>query len=243
MSKTYVYAIVEPGAVSVEGETGVKEAEVSVVESEGIGAVVSAAPEDELRPRRRNLKAHHGLLKSLMTEATVLPMAFGVVAESEEQVRDFLAAHADDLARQLERVRGHAEVGLRLKWNVDDIFSYFVERYDELREMRDDVFAGDGDPSRQAKIQIGELFQNLLEAEREAHRTTVEDGLSDACRAIAADDPKDETEVLNLACLIPRDGMNAFEDAVNDVAAEFDDEFLFRYTDPIAPYSFVDVEL
>lgn len=244
---TYVYAIANPDAVAgsdvLADAEGVKGAPVSVVEAGGIAAVVSPAPDGEPRPRRRNLQAHHGLLKDLMAETTILPMAFGIIADSEDDVATFLADHADDLATQLERVQGHAEVGFRLKWNVDDIFSYFVDRFDELREMRDDVFRGNGEASRQAKIQIGELFQNLLDAEREAHRSTVESHLRPVCRAIEADEPKGETEVLNLACLIARDGMDDFDRAVEEVAGEFGDEYLIRYTDPIAPYSFVDVEI
>jgi len=244
---TYVYAIADPGVV-IDSEVladaeGVGGTPVSVVETDGIAAVVSAAPDDEPRPRRRNLQSHHGLLKDLMAEATILPMAFGVIADSEEEVTAFLTDHADDLAEQLARVRGHAEIGFRLKWNVDDIFSYFVDRFDELREMRDDVFRGSGEASRQAKIQIGELFQNLLDAEREAHRATVESHLQSVCRAMEADDPKNEKEVLNLACLIGREEMDAFDRAVEEVANEFGDEYLIRYTDPIAPYSFVDVEI
>jgi hypothetical protein len=128
-----------------------------------------------------------------------------------------------------------------MKWTVDDIFEYFVETYDELRELRDAVFAGDREPSRQEKIQVGEEFEALLEDVRAAHEATVREHLSTACRAVAADDPKDETEVMNLACLVPRDGMDAFEDALMAAAEDFSDEFTLTYTDPMAPYSFADV--
>jgi hypothetical protein len=37
--------------------------------------------------------------------------------------------------------------------------------------------------------------------------------------------------------------MDDFDRAVEEVAGEFGDEYLIRYTDPIAPYSFVDVEI
>lgn len=246
-SRTYVYAIADPDALAasdpLDEAEGIQGASVSLVHADGVGAVVSPAPENDPRPRRRNLQAHHGLLKNLMQEQTILPMAFGVIADSTDEVVQFLSDHRDDLARQLERVRGHAEVGFRMKWNVDDIFSYFVDRYDELREMRDDVFRGSGEASRQAKIQIGELFQNLLDAEREAHRSTATSHLEPVCRAIEADEPKDETDVCNLACLVPRDDVPAFEDAVQEAANAFGDEFLIRYTDPIAPYSFVNVDL
>jgi ElaB/YqjD/DUF883 family membrane-anchored ribosome-binding protein len=242
MSKLYLYAIAEANALEPDGKTGVKDTPIRTVDHEDLAAVVSPAPDGKMRPRRRNLKAHHDLLKALMTEATVLPMAFGVIADGGEgQIRSFLRHHYGTLRAQLDQVRGHAEVGLRVKWNVDDIFEHFVDQYDELRELRDAVFRGDGEPSRQEKIRVGEEFEAILQEARAAHRSTVEAHLDTACRAIEADDPKDETEVMNLACLVPKDGVAAFEEAVMSAAKEFSDAFTFTYTDPMAPYSFADV--
>lgn len=239
---TYLYAIADADAVSPEDETGVQGAPVRTLQEGDLAAVVSPAPDGQLRPRRSNLKGHHDLLKDLTEETTVLPMAFGVVAEGPQQVRTFLQEHRGTLQAQLDRVRDHVEIGLRVQWNVDDIFEYFVERHEELRELRDAVFAGEGEPSRQQKIQVGEEFEALLQSERDRHRDRIEKHLRDACRAIEADDPKDEHEVVNLACLVPRSGgEEAFEEALMAAAQEFSDDFTFTYTDPMAPYSFADV--
>jgi len=237
----YLYAIADADAVNPDGKTGVKGASIRTLRHDDLAAVVSDAPDGKLRPRRRNLKAHHDLLKALMTEATILPMAFGVLAETEGQVTTFLQQHPDTLRAQLAQVRGHVEIGFRVSWNVDDIFAYFVEQSEELRDLRDAVFGGEGEPSRQAKIQVGEEFEAQLQAARERHRATVEEHLGPACRAFEADDPTDESEVMNLACLVPRDGVDDFEAAIGDAAEAFSDDFTFTYTDPMAPYSFADV--
>jgi hypothetical protein len=237
----YLYAIADAEAVDSDGHTGVKDAAIRTLCRDDLAAVVSDAPDGKLRPRRRNLKAHHDLLKTLMEEATILPMAFGVLAETEGQVATFLQQHTDTLRAQLDQVRGHVEIGFRVSWNVDDIFAHFVEQHDDLRDLRDAVFGGEGEPSRQEKIRVGEAFEARLGAARDQHRATVEEHLGPACRAIEADDPTDETEVMNLACLVPRDGVDEFEAAIGDAAQAFSDDFTFTYTDPMAPYSFADV--
>jgi len=239
--RTYLYAITDASAADVPEKTGVEDASVRALRHDGLAAVVSDAPDGKLRPRRRHLKAHHDLLKELMKKDTVLPMAFGVLADSPDQVRAFLQGHVDTLQAQLDHVRGHAEVGLRVKWSVDDIFEHFVETYDELRELRDSVFGEDREPTRQEKIRVGEEFEALLQEARDAHEATVREHLAAACRDVTADDPKDEKEVMNLACLVPRDGMEAFETALMEAAEEFSEAFTFTYTDPMAPYSFADV--
>lgn len=238
---TYLYAIAESDSVDAPDTTGLKDAAVEVLREGDLAAVLSSAPNGKLRPRRRNLAAHHDLLKAMMEQATILPMAFGVLADSRDQVADFLRRHGGTLRAQLEQVRGHAEIGLRIEWNVDDIFGYFVEQYDDLRALRDSVYGGDGEPTRQEKIHLGEQFDAFLQEAREAHQRTVEAHLQEACRAIEADDPSDETDVMDLACLVPRDGVDRFEDALGAAAQAFSDDFTFTYTDPMAPYTFADV--
>lgn len=239
--RIYLYAIAEADSIDALDATGVRDAAVELLREGDLAAVVSPAPEGKLRPRRRNLAAHHDLLKALMEQATILPMAFGVLADSRDQVSDFLRRHVGTLRGQLEQVRGHAEIGLRVEWTVDDIFTHFVEQYDDLRALRDSVYAGEGEPSRQEKIHLGEQFDAFLQDARAAHRRTVEAHLRDVCRAIEGDEPTDETDVMNLACLVPRDGVERFEEALGAAAQEFSDDFTFTYTDSMAPYSFADV--
>lgn len=237
----YLYGIIDDGAFETASWTGVKGETVRVLRENGIAAVVSDAPSGRLRPRRRNLKAHHDTLRQLAERAAVLPMAFGVLAEKEADVRSFLQEHQRTLEDQLNAVRGHVEITLRVRWNVDDIFGYFVGRYDELQEMRDAFFGDGASASRREMIQLGEQFDALLQEERDAHFATIHEHLDPVCRAVEVQDPKDEKEVLNLACLVPQDEEEAFEDAVHTAAESFDDEFLFKYTDAMAPYSFADV--
>jgi len=237
----YLYGIVDDTEVDTASWSGIKGASVRVLRENRVAAVVSNAPSGRLRPRRKNLKAHHDTLRHLAEATAVLPMAFGVLADSEAEVATFLADHEETLAEQLDAVRGHVEITLRIRWNVDDIFDYFVGRYDELREMRDSFFGDGASASRREMIQLGEQFDALLQREREAHLSTVLDHLDPVCRAVETQDPKDEKEVMNLACLVPKDGEEAFEEAVHAAAESFADEFLFKYTDPMAPYSFADV--
>ena len=241
MSSLYLYAIARPDASLPDDVRGIKNASVERITEHDVSMLTSSIPDGRLRPRRRNLKAHHDVIKQIAATDTLLPMAFGVVAHSAADVRSFLADHAARLGEQLDHVNGHVEIGLRLVWNVDDIFAHFVKRYDQLRELRDTFFGEDGSANRQQMIRLGERFESLLNAERDAHRATLEDHLSDVCRSVVVDEPRKETDAAVLSCLVPRDGVDAFEAAVQEMAGAFDDTFTFTYTDPLAPYTFADV--
>ena len=245
MSSLYLYAIIRSTASLPDlpdDVTGVGGTSLHAVTEAPLAAIASPTPDGKLRPRRRNLKAHHDVIKRLAATETVLPMAFGVVAESDDHVRAFLDTHAEPLTGQLAALDGHVEIGFRVRWNVDDIFAHFVEQYDELRSLRDAFFGESGSASRGEMIQLGEQFEALLNAERSAHQSTLESYLAPVCQRIEADDPRNETEAANLACLVARDAVDAFETAVHNAAEEFNDVFTFTYTDPMAPYSFADVE-
>lgn len=242
-SSLYLYGIVDADdrIPDVSTWSGLKDAPLRTIAREGVAVVVSDVPQGRLRPRRKNLRIHHDTLRRLSDTTAVLPMAFGVIAEQSDDVVAFLDSHHETLFEQLDTVRGHVEVTLRVRWDVDDIFDYFVSRYDDLREMRNALFQNGSSANRGEMIRLGEQFDGLLQAERQAHLNTVLDALDPVCRRVEPQDPKDESEVLNLACLVPRSGVEAFEEAVHRAAESFDDEFLFKYTDPMAPYSFAQV--
>jgi hypothetical protein len=48
---------------------------------------------------------------------------------------------------------------------------------------------------------------------------------------------------MSLACLVPRDGQDRFEEGIFAAAKLFDNNFTFDYNGPWAPHNFVDLNL
>jgi hypothetical protein len=178
-----------------------------------------------------------------MDHCTVLPMSFGIVSDDPAEVRSFLRDHQDLLLQQLSVVRGHVEIGLRVKVDVEDIFSFVVERSAELRATRDRYFADGREPSREEKIELGRQFTRALDTMRENALDDLDRYLVDATSRVRKNDPRTEQEFANIALLVPRDGVDAFEEAVARAAAPFEDAFIFSLTGEMAPYSFVDIQI
>jgi hypothetical protein len=87
------------------------------------------------------------------------------------------------------------------------------------------------------------MFDRVLNEDREAYAEQVEDVLSDCCVEIKRNTPRNEREVINLACLVEREGQAEFEKGIFDAARLFDNNFAFDYNGPWAPHNFVDVAL
>lgn len=241
--KLYLYAIVPAFDGKSLGAIGLDSGTVYSVTNGHVSAIVSDVL-GTLRPERRHLAAHQGVLKRLVAEATgVLPVAFGVVAESAEAIHKILSRNRHTLLEQLRRVEDHAEMGLRVTWDVPNIFEYFVATHPELRAARDRFFGGGREPSQDDKLEVGRLFDGLLTEERESHSERVEEILSPHCAEIKRAKLRNEREAVNLVCLVQRDRQAEFGAAVFDAAALFDNSYAFDYNGPWAPHNFVDLAL
>ena len=245
----YVYAIVPSSEAPLryphgfDGTLGVNGSAVTWVCEGPLAAAVSEVPNGKIRPERRNLAAHQGVLKSLMREGTVLPVTFGVIADSPESARKILSGNRDTLVAQIERVAGKVEMGLGLSWNVPNIFEYFVNTHAALSQLRDQLFRGGRTPSREEMIELGRAFERSLGEDRAVHTKTVVQILAPRCFEIAENPPRGEREIGNLACLVGRDAQAEFEQGVMEAAKLFDNHFTLDYNGPWPPYNFANVNL
>jgi len=243
MKGRYLYAIVAGTQERSYTGLGINGGKVYTIADGDIAALVSDVPNQKIRPERRNFSAHHNVLKKAMAECDVLPMTFGIISASPKAVRKILADNREALSSQLKRVSGKVEMGLKVSWDVPNIFEFLVNIHPELMEARDRLRNPLHAPSQEEKIEIGQLFEELLSADRERHTARVERSLSPACSEIKRNKCRDEREVMNLACLVGRSSLTRFEAGVLDAAGHFDDNFAFDYNGPWAPHHFVEIEV
>lgn len=239
----YMYAVVASSAPKAHGHIGINGGLVYALAHGPVAAVVSDVANAKIRPERRHLAAHQEVLKRLMNTRAVLPMAFGIIADGPKAIQRILSRNQVVLVKQLQRLAGKEEMGLRVTWDVPNIFDYFVNNHPELRAMRDAFFGTYREPTQENKIEIGRLFERLLNEDRELYTDQVEEILSRYCYEVKRNKPRNEREVLNLACLVGCASQAQFEAGVFEAAAQFDHNFAFDYSGPWAPSSFVDLDL
>ncbi|WP_165227585.1 GvpL/GvpF family gas vesicle protein [Aquisphaera insulae] len=240
----YLYAIAEDVP---DGEVfdylGLDGSEVHSIGDGHISAIVSDLPNQKLRPERRRLAAHHEVLRRLMDGRAVLPIAFGIVADGPEAVLRILRVNRDAFSEQLDKVRGRVEMGLRVSWDVPNIFEYMISRHEELRSLRDRIFRGGRESTQDDKIDLGRAFDRLLNQDREAYLGRISESLEGHAAEVKSNPPRSEREVLNLAFLVARDELPAFEQAVLEVAGRFDNNFAFDINGPWPCHNFVEISL
>jgi hypothetical protein len=223
---------------------GIDGAPVYGIANGQVAAVVSDVLNDRIRPERRHLAAQQAVLKGLLSRANaLLPMAFGIIADGPKAIQKILSRNHAAFLQQLQRVAGMAEMGLRVSLDVPNIFEYVVNTHPELRTARDRFLGPYRNPSQEDKIELGRLFDHLLNEDRETFTEKVEEILSGYCREIKRNKTRNESQVMSLACLVPRDGQDRFEEGVFEAAKLFDNNFTFDYNGPWAPHNFVELNL
>lgn len=241
--RNYLYAIVAGGEPRSYPSLGIDGSDVYTITEGRVAAVVGGLSASKIRPQRANLAAHQAVLKCLMADTTPLPMAFGTIAASPQAIRGILARNQRAFEEQLQRVAGKVEMGLRVAWDVPNIFEYFVNTHAELRLARDRLVGARHEFTQEEKIELGRMFDRLLHDDREDHTRKVEHVLAPVCAEFKANQCRNEHEVMNLACLVKRDAQEEFSAGVFAAAKRFDNNFAFDYSGPWAPHNFVELEL
>jgi hypothetical protein len=92
-----------------------------------------------------------------------------------------------------------------------------------------------------------ELGVKVVDTGADAPRSEVRAGVDERLSELAVEETDDDLFsdrlVLNRSYLVERDRRAAFDDAIDEVEAEYGDGVTVQYTGPWAPYNFVDIQI
>jgi hypothetical protein len=239
----YIYAIV-PGDVEPNDDAhgvGDPPAEVDVVRHGDIAALVSEIDTSQPLGRPEDLMAHQQLLDAASTEAPILPLRFGAVVASRDAVtEELLAPHHGEFAEALGQLEGSAEYVVRGRYVEEAVLEEVLSESSEAARLRKEIRgAGDENASRNERIKLGELINNAVAAKREADTRALGDAVAQYCLASSVRQPTHELDAVNTALLIKTAGQADLEQAVDQVARDWEGRVRIRLLGPMAPYDFV----
>ena len=238
----YLYGFTQACLHPEPGLRGLANAPVRLLGFRDVAAVVSNHPVQRLMPKRANLEPHHRIIHDICKRGPLIPAAFGHISESEEDVLGVLRENYEDIRKEIDRLTNTVEVTLKLRWNVENIFEYFVRNHKDLRELRDRVFRNPH-PSFDDKLKVGSLFEARLASERERLTALLLQGLRDIVLESSINSPRDEKTACDCALLVDTAHAQEFGPALEPTAAIFDSELALQWSGPWPPYSFVRLQL
>ena len=125
-SGKYLYGFVAGDFKLTRELLGLADAPVHSIQLEDIAAIVSDHSVEKLSLLRKNVEPHHRVIREISAQSTLIPATFGHISDTKEQILAVLRDNHAAIGEELRRLSGKAEMGVKLVWDVDNIFDFFV---------------------------------------------------------------------------------------------------------------------
>ena len=240
----YVYCIVRSDRQRDFGTIGIGGGQrVFTVAYRDLAAVVSDTPIVIYDPTRANILAHEFVNETVMREFTVIPMSFGTVFRSEEDVTELLRSTYQAFSDVLHKMQDKIEFGVKVLWDRDKVIAHLERENEEIRNLKDEIGRNTTSSTYFARMQLGRLMESAIEDMGARYVADIHDALKPVAVASRSNKPIGDRMIINAAFLVDRAQEQAFDDRVKDISHKYEGVLSFKYSGPWPPYNFVNIKL
>jgi hypothetical protein len=239
----YVYCIIRSSEFLRFGPIGLgsEPSDVHTINHRDLAAVVSDTPMGIQDATRENVLAHQKVNETVMREHTVIPLAFGTVFRTRDDIVALLKSAYDAFSDVLTKMQNKLEFGLKVLWDRDQMIKDIESEDEDVRRLKNEISSQKGS-TYFARMQYGRLVDTALQSRSERYVADIFTALRDVCVASRSNKPIGDKMILNAAFLVSRDKESAFDARVKEIGARYD-KLTFNYTGPWPPYNFVNIRL
>lgn len=229
----YLYGVIDCRTGEPSGlGAGVAAAPVQLVRRGPVGVLFSEVPCITVVPSRREVLAHEGVLERAAQQATVLPVAFGTIAESRSSLLSFLQQTDSKALDLCDYISGKVELGLKIFWLPEAVRQ-------ELQSERRIA----SQPGPQAAVEVGRAVAELVDGWRQTYGQEV----LRALRPLAVDMRENSLfsvqMLTNAAFLVEKQRAADFEARVYELDSIYADRLKLKLATGLPLYSFVDLRV
>jgi len=206
-----------------------------------IAAVVSNSPIIRYKVSRENTLAHERAIEEVMKEHTVLPVRFATTAEDEEKVKKILEKEYSKFKDLLNKMKDKKELGLKAIFKEDVIYKDILEKYKEIRILKEKVAALPSEKTYFKRAEIGEMVEAALQREKEIYKKDILNTLSALAAEVKINNSYWELMIINAAFLVQKDKEAEFDKKVNELEAKYSSKLKLKYIGKVPPFNFVNL--
>src|SRR4030095_13635576 len=118
---------------------GAEPSDVSTVHFRDLAAVVSDTPREVIDATRENILAHERVNEAVMRSHTVIPMSFGTVFKTREDIVELLRGAYEAFTDVLGKIEEKLEYGLKLLWDRDVAVREVEKDDEEVRRLKSEI--------------------------------------------------------------------------------------------------------
>ncbi len=239
----YVYCIIRASQPLKFGAIGMDEqwSDVYTINFKDMAAVISDIQLAPLDSTRENVLAHERVNETVMRDHTVIPMSFGTIFKTREDIVELLRSAYDAFADVLSKMQDKLEFGLKVLWDRDEIVRAIEQEDEDIHRLKTEISSQKGS-TYFARMQYGRLIDGALQQRSERYIAEFLQRLRDVSVASRVNRAIGDKMIMNAAFLVQRDQEPAFDRRIKEIASAFD-KLTFKYTGPWPPYNFVNIRL
>jgi hypothetical protein len=214
---------------------------VHTIHFRDIAAVVSNTPIVVQDPTRENVLAHQRVNETVMQKHTVIPMSFGTVFKTDDDIMELLRSAYDAFSDVLNKMQEKFEFGLKVLWDRDQIVREIEDEDEDIRRLKSEISSQKGS-TYFARMQYGRLIDAALQSRTERYVSEIFTSLRNVSVASRSNKPIGDRMIMNAAFLVSREMEQAFDGRVKEIGQQYD-QLTYNYTGPWPPYNFVNIRL
>jgi hypothetical protein len=248
MDGRYIYGIITDGNETVLDVSGLGgSSQVYTIAHKGLSCVVSdysgrefgSMPKEEVV---QCLLAHQVVLEHVVREHTVLPVKFGTVLATSDEVRNLLAQGHQQFVAALAWIQDKVEVEVAATWDTGQVLRE-IGTEPRIMRAREAIGSRPGQPTLEGRIYLGQMVKSLMDQRRDSYRERMISFLKPLAVDVQPNALVSDEMVMNVAFLVQKASQAEFDSHVRYLNGLFHDQIDFRIIGPLPPYSFATVEV
>lgn len=244
----YIYSIIKEDEEKRFGSIGLNNRDVYLIRYQDLAAVVSNTPVinfDHLRKDEltKYIEVHQKVNETLLASYDVVPMAFGVIAGSQEELLKILEKAYLQFKGALEKIRGKVEFVIQASWNEKDVLAEISSTNPEIQKLKKEAESRGKILGMPAKLKLGKLVFEALGSYKKYLKEEIRKALGDYIIDSFSGKLLEKDMVLNLSILIDISGEGNLDKTMEVLGETYKGKLRFKYIGPMPPCDFVNINL
>ncbi|MDP1538471.1 MAG: GvpL/GvpF family gas vesicle protein [bacterium] len=230
------------------GFVGINNREVNLVHYKDITAVVSNTPVinfDRLDKKEltKHIATHQKVNEELMKDYDLVPMTFGIIAPSSDEVLRILEKAYLQFKTALKNTAGKAEFAVQVCWDPKKLLEELISTNLEIQKLKQKVALKGSIFGMPTKLKLGKLIQKEAEIRRQAFINDIHASLRNLSFDSTSNKLIDDEMIANFSFLMEKVKEPELDKKMQELGKKYEGKLRFKYIGPMPPYSFVNINL
>ena len=220
---------------------------ISTISYKDLAAVVSSTPVTSYDRFDQSLvaselKTHQLILENIMHDHTVIPISFGIIAKSENNVKQLLETAYVDFKDMLQEIDNKIELNVQVTCYEAGILNEVVSKNDTVKRLRQELFSASVENTDRLKLEVGKAAASAFDELKGEYTNDILNTLKEIAVNSCPGKLADVNMIVNESFLVDRRLEATFDRKIDQLAEKYEGRLKFKYIGPMPPYSFVSLQ-